>query len=123
MSSSATESDEVSFFIRASSEMGIDSFLSERGIHARRTYAPRDSIGDIAKILAERPEPYVLVTASALAIRAAFRAYAETHKKRIIVRDERGNEVDATNYSVEDLKKLNPVNAFEVVDDDSTPIA
>ena len=124
MSSSATESDDVSFFIRASPETGIDSFFSERGIHGRRTHGPRNSIGDIAKTLAERPEAYLFVTASALAIRAAFRAYADTHKKRIIVRDGRGNEVDATNYSVEDLKKLNSINAFEVADeDDSTPIA
>jgi hypothetical protein len=124
MSSSDTDSDDVSFFIRASRETGIDSFLSERGIRARRTHGPRNSIGDIAKTLAEHPEPYVFVTASALAVRAAFRAYADTHKKRIIVRDERGNEVDATNYSVEDLKKLNPINAFQVADeDDSTPIA
>lgn len=70
--------------------------------------------------MAERPEPYVFITASALAIRAAFRAYADTHKKRIIVRDERGNEIDATNYTVEDLKKLNPINAFEVADDNNS---
>ena len=119
MSSSIKDSDEVSFFVRASLETGIDSFLSSRGIHARRTHGPRNSIGDIAKTLAERPEPYILVTACAFAIRAAFRAYADTHKKRIIVRDERGNEVDATNYSVDDLKKLNPLNAFEVLGDDS----
>jgi hypothetical protein len=50
-------------------------------------------------------------------IRAAFHAYADTHKKRIIVRDERGNEVGATNYSVEDLRKLDPINAFEVADE------
>lgn len=121
MSSSSTASDDVSFFIRASPDTGIDSFLSNRGIHARRTHAPQNGIGDIAKALAERPGPYVLVTASALAIREAFRAYADTHKKRIIVRDARGNEIDATNYSVEDLEKLNPINAFEVIGDDSTP--
>ncbi len=95
----------------------MDSLLSSRGISARRSHGIFNSFGDIAKTLAEHPEPYIMVTASAFAIRAAFRAYADTHKKRIIVRDERGNEIDATNYSVDDLKKLNPMSAFEVIDD------
>ena len=29
------------------------------------------------------------------------------------------DELDATNYSVDDLKKLNPMNAFEVPDDNA----
>ncbi len=95
----------------------MDAFLAARGIHARRSHGIFNSLGDIAKTLAERPEPYIMVTASAVVIRAAFRAYSDTHKKRIIIRDERGNEVDATNYSVDDLKKLNPMSAFEVPDD------
>jgi hypothetical protein len=111
------DSDEVTVFIRVPREVGMDAFLSTWGVKARRSHGLFNSFGDIAKTLAERPEPYIMVTASALAIKAAFRAYSDTHKKRIIIRDERGNEVDATNYSVDDLKKLNPISAFEVVDD------
>jgi hypothetical protein len=95
----------------------MDAFLSSRSLHARRSHGIFNSFGDIAKTLAERPEPYIVITASALAIKAAFRAYSDTHKKRIIIRDEHGNELDATNYSVDDLKKLDPMSAFEVPDE------
>ena len=95
----------------------MDAFLSSRGIHARRSHGIFNSFGDIAKTLAERPEPYIAITASALAIKTAFRAYSDTHKRRIVIRDDQGNEVDATNYSVDDLKKLNPMSAFEVPDE------
>jgi len=112
-------SDEITVFIRVSREAGMDAFLSDRGIYAQRSHGIFNSLGDIAKTLAERPESYIMVTASALAIKAAFRAYSDTHKKRIIIRDEHGSEVDATNYSVDDLKKLNPMSAFEVPDEKS----
>ncbi len=113
------DADEITVFVRVSRDAGMDSFLSGRGIHVRRSHGLFASLGEIAKTLAERPEPDIVVTASALAIRQAFRAYSDTHKKRIIIRDERGNELDATNYSVDDLKKLNPMNAFEVPDDNA----
>src|SRR5438445_4134266 len=113
------DADEITVFVRVSRDAGMDSFLSGRGIHVRRSHGLFASLGEIAKTLAERPEPYIVVTTSALAIRQAFRAYSDTHKKRIIIRDERGNELDATNYSVDDLKKLNPMNAFEVPDDNA----
>ena len=119
MPSSIEHSDEITVVVRVSRAAGMDSFLSDRGIHVRRSHGIVGSLGDIAKTLAERPEPYIIVTTSALAIREAFRAYSDTHKKRIIIRDERGNELDATNYSVDDLKKLNPMNAFEVPDDNA----
>ncbi|SRR6266498_217147 len=117
MPSPTEPSDEVTVFVRVSREAGMDAFLSSRGIDACRSHGIFNSLGDLAKNLAETPEPYLMITASALAIKAAFRAYSDTHKKRIIIRDERGNEVDATNYSVDDLKTLNPMSVFEVPDD------
>jgi hypothetical protein len=89
MPSSPEHTDEITVFIRVSREAGMDDFLSSRGIRARRSSGIFNSLGDIATTLAQRPEPYIMVTASALVIRAAFRAYSETHKKRIIIRDER----------------------------------
>lgn len=94
----------------------MDSFLAERGIHAIRSHGLFNSAGDIVMTLAEHPAPYIFVTASAIVIRAALRAFAETHKKRIVIRDERGNRIDATNYSVEELKKLAPSSLIEIDD-------
>jgi len=110
-------SNEVTFFIRVSSEEGMDSFLSDRGIQVQRSHGAFNNITDIAKTVAENPAPFIMITGLAHAILQAFSAYAKTHKKRITIRDKHGNKIDATNYSVDELKELNPINLIDVSDD------
>ena len=67
--------------------------------------------------LKDIPPMYVLATATVPAIVAALRTYADTHKKRLILKQTtKGKELDLTNYSVEEIKELEIMDIFSLED-------
>jgi hypothetical protein len=87
--SSPKQSEELSVYIRLSQDDGeLLQFLRTRGVKASPNYGVFNSaVGpeDLKKML-EHPAPYIIAYALANLIKEAFRAYAETHKRRIVVR-------------------------------------
>lgn len=83
------------------------SLLTQHGVRARPDYGvfngPMPDVGEVLR----HPAPYIWATASATVLRTAIKAYAESKKKRFIIsRLKTGTKVDATNYSVQELKDL-----------------
>lgn len=58
--------------------------------------------------IAKHPAPYLIAAGTVAVIRAAIQAYAANKKRRIIIQRlaKGGTKIDATNYSVEELNKL-----------------
>jgi hypothetical protein len=82
-------------------------FLRQHGVHVRPHYGVHNGpLPDMTEAL-KHPAPYIWATATASVLIAAIKAYSDTKKKRLIVsRLKTGVKVDATNYSVEELKDL-----------------
>ncbi len=111
------QTEEISVCIRLSPDDGeLLHFLRSHGVKANPDYGVFNSGIDqetLKKIL-EHPAPFILAWATVEVMRGAFRAYVETHKRRIFVRKTKtGVTVDATNYPPDQLKKLSVVDLIE----------
>ncbi|MEA3117752.1 MAG: hypothetical protein QOI13_1022 [Paraburkholderia sp.] len=115
MPTTSDRSDEISIFIELSPDDGeLDSFLRSHGLNARKSHGVFNAVPEIIQHALEHPAPYVWVTASAPVLIAALRAYAQTHKRRLLVRKSKaGITVDATNYTPKELKELEVFDVFE----------
>jgi len=83
------------------------AILSQHGVRARPHCGVFNGpMPDVTEML-KHPAPYVWATATAAVLRTAIKAYADSKKKRfIITRLKTGIKVDATNYSVDELKEM-----------------
>jgi hypothetical protein len=93
--------------IRDREDLDLEAFLSQHGVRARPHFGVRNGqMPDMSEVL-KHPAQYVWATATATVLRAAIKAYADSKKKRLIIsRLKTGTKVDATNYSVDELNKL-----------------
>ncbi|MEY2410652.1 MAG: hypothetical protein QOF48_3322 [Verrucomicrobiota bacterium] len=103
--------DEIDLIIdvRGGDDSDLRAFLSERGVRARPYHGIFN--GPIPAEILNHPAPYVWATATGIVLRAAIRAYADCKKQRLTVhRSKTGVKVDATNYSVDELKDLDSLD-------------
>lgn len=103
--------------VRDGSNPDLVSYVADRGAHARPHYGTfAGPMPEIAEML-KHPAPYVLITGTAVVLREIIKGYTELKKKRLIVhRLKTGIKIDATNYSVEELKDLGVLDIGEFSD-------
>src|SRR6185436_15387195 len=93
--------------IRDGEDADLMGFLSQQGVRARPHYGVFNGpMPDVSEML-RHPAPYIWATASVAVLKTAIKAYADSKKKRFIIsRLKTGVKVDATNYSVDELKDM-----------------
>ena len=94
--------------VRGGDDSELMDFLRQRGVHAQPNYGIYNGpMPDMSEMM-KHPAPYLLAGGAVAVFRAAIQAYASTKKKRIIIQRlaKGGTKIDATNYSVEELNKL-----------------
>ena len=93
--------------IRGGEDSDLMEFLSQHGVRAKPHYGVFNGpLPDVSEML-KYPVPYIWATASVMVLKEAIKAYADSKKKRFIIsRLKTGIKVDATNYSVDELKDL-----------------
>lgn len=94
--------------VRAGEDSDLMEFLNQNGVRARPHYGNYNGpMPDMSEMM-KHPAPYLTACATVAVFKAAIQAYASTKKKRIIIQRlaKDGLKIDATNYSVEELNKL-----------------
>jgi hypothetical protein len=103
---------ELNFVIDVSSgeDSDLKDFLRQHGVSASPNYGVQNAwpMPDVTEIV-KHPAPYLLVGAAVHVLNTAIQAYASTKKKRIIINRlaKGGIKIDATNWTAEELNKLN----------------
>ena len=94
--------------VRDGEDSGLMEFLNQHGVRARPHYGIYNGpMPDMTEMM-KHPAPYLTACATVAVLKAAIQAYASTKKKRIIIQRlaKGGLKIDATNFSVEELNKL-----------------
>jgi hypothetical protein len=101
---------ELTLFIdvRGGDDLDLQDFLRSHGVSASPNYGIFNGpMPDVSEML-KHPAPYLMVYGGYKVLVAAIQAYASTKKKRFIIsRLKTGVKIDATNYSVEEIRQLN----------------
>jgi hypothetical protein len=94
--------------VRGGEDSELMDFLNQHGIRARPHYGIYNGPMPDTSEMMKHPAPYLIAGGTVAVFRAAIQAYASTKKKRIIIQRlaKGGLKIDATNYSVEELNRL-----------------
>jgi hypothetical protein len=90
------------------------SYLGSKGIPASNQHPPMMADPSLLEKLKDLPPMYVFASAAVPVLVSALRAYAITHKKKLILKQgASGTEIDLTNYSVDEIKELSVLDVFD----------
>lgn len=122
-----SESKDTNVFVRVPRAdcNALHDFLNAHGVRAVKSFGIMNSAGpmpDPQKLaeLAKDGTPYLMVYAAAKVLVAAFKAYAETHKKKFtIVKNSKGGiKISAENITPKELEEVGAFDLIEFDDDD-----